>query len=246
MSNKLTNGIKIELENGKTYHTLDTWGFALGNNNYISDPELETWYINVPYRNGFIDLSEAISGKRVFKQRALSFALGGIRSRAEWDGDISDMRNKIHGVKCKLILDNDKEHFWLGRVFITDFDRFRELGTFTLSVPQADPYKYNVLKSSEPWLWDPFNFETGVIQSVGKITVNGTATQTLPKGYMEVAPEFVCNNVTTLTVTQNGRTYTLTNGTNRFPRLLVNGDYETTLTFNGHGDVTTVYRGGSL
>ena len=32
--NELTYGIKIYVEDtGKTYHTLNTWGLALGNNN---------------------------------------------------------------------------------------------------------------------------------------------------------------------------------------------------------------------
>lgn len=243
--NELSNGILIELDNGKKYHTLDDWGLALGNNNYIAEPEQETWYINVPYKSGLIDLSESISGRRVFKQRGLAFSLGGKRQRHGWDTTISEMRNAIHGQKCKLTLDNDKEHYWVGRVYITEFDRFRDLGTFTLSVPQADPYKYNVLQSTDPWLWDPFNFQTGVIQSIGEITVNGTKNLTIPYGYMLIAPTFVCTNVNNLTVTQNGRVYNLNNGSNRFPSLLVNGD-ETTLTFNGIGNVTVVYRGGSL
>ena len=36
----LTNGLRIEvISNGNTYHTLKDWGMAVGNNNYIGDPE---------------------------------------------------------------------------------------------------------------------------------------------------------------------------------------------------------------
>lgn len=244
--NELSNGITIELENGTKYHTLDDWGLALGNNNYIGDPEQETWYVNVPYRNGSIDLSESISGKRIFKQRPLAFTLGGLTNRNGWDSLISDIRNKIHGRKCKIIIDNDNEYFWLGRAYIVDFDRFRELGTFTLSVPQADPYKYNVLDSTEPWIWDSFNFRTGIIQSLNEVILdNEEKSIRIPEGYMPVSPQIICRDVRNLTVTQNGKSYKLIEGENRFPSLIVNEE-ETTLTFNGTGKALVVYRGGSL
>lgn len=244
--NALSNGMTIELENGTKFHTLDDWNLALENNNYIGEPELETWYVNVPFRSGLLDFSEALSGRRIFKSRPLAFNLGGIRERVLWDNVISDLRNKIHGKKCKITLDNDIDHYWYGRVYISDFDRIRELGRFTLNVPEADPYKYNILSSAEPWKWDPFSFVNGVITSIGEHIIDGTETVTLPRGYMEVSPEFVCAEVLDLKVEANGREYTLTNGSNRFPSLLVNGPYETKLTFTGKGKVSIVYRGGSL
>ena len=96
--NVLTYGISIYVEDsGNTYHTLDDWGLALGNNNYIGDPQMETTYIAVPGRDGLIDASEAISGRRVYRKRSLAFELGGMRDRLEWDGVISSMRNTPGG-----------------------------------------------------------------------------------------------------------------------------------------------------
>ncbi|MBQ1294598.1 MAG: phage tail family protein, partial [Clostridiales bacterium] len=210
--NELTLGISIYVEDsGRTYHTLDDMGLALGNNNYIGDPEMETTYIQVPGRTGLIDATEAISGRRIYKKRQLSFELGGVRERLSWDAVISAFRNNINGRVCRLILDNDPGYFWRGRVYIKDFDRFRELGTFTLSVPTADPYKYALTSSSEPWLWDPFNFETDMITYIGAITVSGTQTVTIPHGHMATTPEIVVSDKgsSTFTVTVNSVTYTL-------------------------------------
>lgn len=242
--NALSNGIKIEVD-GVIYHTLDDWGFALGNNNYISEPELETFYVNVPYRDGQVDLSTALTGRRVFKKRQLSFNLGGIRPRMNWDAEISDLRNKIHGKECKITLDNDREYYWLGRVFLTDFDRTRGLGTFTLSVPDAEPYKYTNEMIGEPWRWNPFNFETGKVHGDGAVEVDGTVTVIIPSGLMPVVPIFVVNGAENLSVTQNGKKYQLKNGENRFPTLYVN-DKETELTYEGKGTVVINYRNGSL
>lgn len=247
--NGLTYGISIYVEEtGKTYHTLNDWNLALGNNNYIGQPEMETTYIRVPGRNGLIDASEVVSGRRVFTKRELSFELGGKHPRLSWDSVISGMRNNIEGRICRLTLDNDTQHYWRGRVYITDFDRFRELGTFTLSVPTAEPYKYNKYSSAEPWLWDPFNFETDVITYIGAITVVGSETVTLPSGHMPTTPDLVVSDKTStdFTVTFNGITYPLTVGANKIPSILVGGEDQAELTFTGSAKVQIVYRSGSL
>lgn len=247
--NELTYGISIYVEDsGKTYHTLDDWDLALGNNNYIGDPEMETTYIQVPGRTGLIDASEVISGRRIYKKRSLEFELGGKRDRLDWDGVISAFRNNVDGRVCRLTLDNDKSYYWRGRAYIRGFDRFRDLGTFSLAVPTADPYKYNKTSSAEPWLWDPFNFETDMITYIGAITVVGSASVTIPHGHMATSPELVVSDMTspTFTVTANGMTYPLTVGTNRVPSILVGGDSDVELEFTGDGKIQIVYRSGSL
>lgn len=247
--NALTNGLKIRLEDsGKTYHTLNDWGLALGNNNYIGTPEQETTYINVPYRSGYIDVSEIVSGRPIFKTRALSFSLGGLNPRREWDSVISDFRNKVHGKVCRIIMDNDADHFYRGRVYVTDFDRFRELGTLTLSVPQAEPYKYNMIGYADPWEWDPFNFRNGTTEMLGDIDVNGTASLTIPASDMVTAPTFYVSQIqsTTPNIIANGMTFPLGEGRNYFPNLLVGGSSDITLQFNGRFHILVDYRGGSL
>ena len=247
--NELTYGLSIYVEDtGKTYHTLDTWELALGNNNYIGDPEMETTYIQVPGRNGLIDATEAISGRRIYKKRKLAFELGGMRERLNWDSIISGFRNNIDGRVCRLTLDNDKSHYWRGRVFVQGFDRFRELGTFTLAVPNGEPYKYSKTSSAEPWLWDPFNFETDMVTYIGAVTVTGSETITIPHGHMATSPELVVSDLTSSTfkVTVDSVDYPLTVGTNRVPSIIVGGDYDVDLLFTGDAKIQIVYRSGSL
>ena len=247
--NELTYGISIYVEDtGRTYHTLNDWGMALGNNNYIGEPQMETTYIKIPGRNGLIDASEVISGRRVFTSRQLAFKLGGVRERLEWDHVISAFRNNIQGRVCRLTIDNDTKYYWRGRVFVEDFDRFRELGEFELNVPKAEPYKYSTLSSSDPWLWDPFNFETDMITYIGAITVVGSETVTIPHGHMPTTPDLVVSDKTssTFTVGVDGTTYVLTVGSNKIPAILVGGDDDVDLEFTGNAKVQIVYRSGSL
>ena len=247
--NELSNGISIYVEaTNKTYHTLDDWGYALGNNNYISDPQMETNYIDVPYRDGLIDASTAMTGRPIYKKRQLAFKLGGIEQRMAWDSIIAGLRNKIHGRTCQITLDNDPNYYWRGRVFLKDFDRFRGLGEFTLSIPDAEPYKYSKLQSTDPWLWNPFNFETDMIVQVGAWEITGSGSFTVPAGFMPTCPIFVVSDLVgqSIDMVTGGNTYTLVSGSNKFAEILVNGDADVTFAFTGTADVQIVYRGGSL
>lgn len=243
----LSNGFKIEVEKtGKEFHTLNDWGFALQNNNYIGEPEPITSYISVPGRDGLIDASEAISGRVIYKTRPLSFILGGIRPIKSWDTVISVLRNDINGKICKITIDNDKSHYWRGRVFIEGFDRMRDLGQFTLRM-SAEPYKYNVESSIDPWLWDPFNFETGVVTNPEAVKIDGEMTITIPAGHMLVSPEFILTEIKSdVTVTYKGTEYPLVGANTRIPAILVNGDEEVELLFKGDAYVQVYFRGGSL
>jgi hypothetical protein len=161
---------------------------------------------------------------------------------------MSLLRNKINGRICKLIFDKDPSWYWRGRISLNDFASDLKIGKFNLVVPEAEPYKYSITASNEPWLWDPFNFETDMITQIDEITVDGTKTASIPAGNMYTSPVFVCRNITssTFTVSDGTTTINLVNGSNKDPRIKVNGDEDVTLTFSGTGKVSIVYRGGSL
>lgn len=248
MSNvNLFNGCTITVEKtGKSFHTFEDWGLYITNTDCISEPKQKLTYINVPGSNKMIDASETLTGYPTYESRQIKIDLAGVRNKTAWDSVISAIRNDINGQICRITFDNDIFYFWRGRVDIKDFESALRLGTFTISVPNADPYKYNVQASNEPWMWDTFNFETGIIIKEHDIEVDGKTSTIVPSGYMPVVPTFVCSNVTRLSVTDGKVVKNLFNGSNRDPRILVNGDKDVRLTFEGYGSVVVVYRGGSL
>lgn len=247
MNNELTISVKITVEkNGKTLDTLADWGLAVGNNNYIGDPVQETNYVNIPGASAMLDMSEVLTGKPVFKSRPINILLGGKKKRLDWDSIISTFRNEIEGQVVHLTFSNDQFFFWRGRVNVTDFDRTREIGSFKLSIPMADPYKYEIFSSEDEWLWDPFDFENGVIRYIGPITLDNKSI-TVPRGNMLTVPIFEIDSIAeSLMVIVNEKKYVLKEGENRFPQLQVAGQEEVVLQFIGKGSGTIKYRGGSL
>ncbi|MBP5309638.1 MAG: phage tail family protein [Lachnospiraceae bacterium] len=249
MSKLNYNAVTIKVE-GTDYefHTLNDWSAYVQNSDCIGDPVQYTRYIEIPGRNGLLDVSEVISGRQIYTSRPLKIVLAGIREKADWDSVISDFRNKINGRICQFIFDNDPGYFWRGRVAIKNFSSVLSRGSFEIDIPTADPYKYAINSSTDPWLWDPFNFETGVITYIGAITIVGSGSITLPHGYMATSPDIIVSNKTsgTFTVTYDGDTYELNVGKNRIPSIIVGGDEDVTLTFTGNARVEIVYRSGSL
>lgn len=230
-----------------SYSLYDDWHLYITNTDCIGEPKQYTKYIEIPGRNGLLDISEVVSGRQIYTSRPIKINLAGPRDKKTWSAAMSIARNSINGKICHIFFDDDPMYYWRGRVEIKDFSSVLDRGTLTISIPTADPYKYSIFSSGDPWLWDPFNFETDMITYIGAITVNGTYTLTIPHGHMPTTPDLVVSNkVGTLTVTYGGTTYTLDTGSNKIPSIIIGGETDETLVFNGHAKVEVSYRSGSL
>ncbi|EOS40931.1 hypothetical protein C808_00094 [Lachnospiraceae bacterium M18-1] len=249
--NVLTNGATIEVEGtGERFHTMKDWGMAISNNNYIGDVVHESRYVDVPGADGFLDFSEAIAGRRIFKERTINIEIGGKKPRNDWDSIISDIRNKIEGKKVRIIFDNDTGFYWTGRATIKEFDRNREIGTFTLSIPKADPYKYKTEESTDDWLWDDLDFETGIIDEDTTILLtesNNTQSYTIIAGGAPFVPEIQVSYIgeTGISMTAYGDNYTLLKGKNRFADIVIDQE-DVTLEFSGIGEIIIKFRRKSM
>ena len=242
-------GLTIIVENTNAeYHTLNDWGLYIQNTDFIGEPQQVKNLVYVPGRDGFLDLSKTHAGNIIYSSRPISVELAGFESKHNWDAIVSMLRNEISGRICRFIFDNDKAYFWRGRVTINGFSSQLSVGTLRIEMPEAEPYKYSVHSSAEPWLWDPFCFATDYITYIGAITVSGSRTVSIPHGHMPTSPEFVVSNKTsgTFTVTYAGTAYDLSVGSNKIPSIKVGGDSDVSLTFTGTAKVEIVYRSGSL
>lgn len=249
--NKLSNGATIiVVDTNEKFHTLEDWELAIGNNDYIGTPELQKELISIRGRNGVLDISEALTGRPNYTSREISITLGGIRSREHWDSVMSAFRNKINGRIIKLIFDNDQKYYWYGRCEISDFDRMQSLGSFVLSIPNADPYKYEVQSYNEDWIWDPFTFtEDSMTTSKKSYTITGTTKIVIPKGVESVVPIIEVQKIDTYLAVRkstNERYFDLKLGENEIPQIMVNGPEEVEMIFEGKGTFAVNFRGISL
>lgn len=246
--NLKTKGATIVIEKtGEEFHTFRDLDLIITNAVSISEPEIQTNYIVVPGSNVMLDASEALTNRPTFKKRNVTIDLAGIDAAMSWDAVISGLRNRFEGKVVHVIFDNDVNHYWKGRAHIVAYERERECGRFKFSLPDADPYKYDIHSNIDPWEWDPFDFENDTVPQEPIIEVDGTAVTIIPRGAMPTCPTFTVTEMTSqITMRYNGKSYTMKSGSNYFPAVMVGGDEEITLTFSGVGKVLIEYRGGSL
>ena len=244
----ITNGATITVvSTGESYHTLTDWGLAIGNNNCIGTPGQETFYLDVPGSDRVLDYSEALTGHPVFKQRQIEIVLGGKLDRLSWTSFISQIRILIHGRVVRVVFDDFPGYYWEGRAEVTDFDRTRELGTFVIRIPKADPYGYSLNDNSdENWLWDPFDFELGVIDDPINLNLTADASAascTISHGAVPFVANIHVESIDDegLTMTVDGDDYVLKQGENQLAALLV-ADRDLTLNFSGRGELNVVFR----
>lgn len=150
MSFMKTNTVNITVD-GTTYNSLTDFGLAIENTDYIGKPVLATdTLVQVPGRDGLLDMTDAVFGGPSFTERAISISFGGIRNAEEWDSVISNFRNLFEGKTVKVEFATLSGWYYIGRCVINRAKHRRPLGTFDFQIPHADPYRYRDIAITVP------------------------------------------------------------------------------------------------
>ena len=204
--------------------------------------EVDEKFKDIPGRNGDLDLTDTLTGFPVYKNATMKLTFDFEDGNYNlWLIRASELRNKLHGKRMRIILGND-EFFYEGRISVSTEKLNRRYSSVEITV-NRDPYKQELHSSLENWLWDSFNFETGIIRDYKDLQVEGSLEVVIPGRTMRVIPVFECSEK--MTVSYNGTVYNLPKGKSRSSDLLL-GEGDNKLIFSGNGTVSIDYRGGSL
>ena len=190
----------------------------------IPMPEPQMNFVEIPGRDGALDLSEAFGTVR-YTDRIIPLTL---YARAPFDTSISAFAADVHGRRMNVIFDRDPTYYYDARMTIEDVERHAGYCELSLEC-RAKPYKLE-------------HFETAIT-----VLPTGSATVTLTNTRMPVVPVITVSAGMTLTFTLLGKDYTvnLSAGTHIIPSLvLMEGDTEIGIT--GTGRITFTYRKGAL
>ncbi len=229
------NGIMFD-----EYHSYNDFGLIL-TSVALPNPEAKLYEVDIPGADGALDLTEAFGGIR-YNQRILNLSFAFTKGYAYRYTRNSQIANQLHGKKMKIIMDEDPAFYYLGRVNFSEWVVDKSLGILSFSIT-ADPYKYELLSSTDDWLWDPFDLETGIIRGYKDIAVSGTTDVIVIGSERQVVPTIITSAA--MTVTFESNTYSLVAGSNKIYDIEIR-DGEYTLTFTGNGTVTIEFTGGSL
>ena len=190
----------------------------------IPMPEPQTSFVEIPGRDGALDLTEAFGTVR-YADRIIPLTL---YARAPFDTLISAFASDVHGRRMNVIFDRDPTFYYDARITIEDVERHWSYCELSLEC-RTKPYKLE-------------QFETAIT-----VLPTGSATVTLTNTRMSVVPTITVSAGMTLAFTIAGVGYTinLAAGSHVVPSLvLMEGDTEIGIT--GTGSITFTYRKGAL
>ena len=225
-------------------HTWRDWGLKwLGCE--LPMPEPRTISVEVPGLDGVLDYTQALTNEACLANREIVLTFDRMDADlASWQRVYSQIAAACHGKKLRIILDTDPDYYYYGRVSLSASKESERVSQVVFTV-DADPYKYELVSSGEDWLWDSFNFETGVIRYYKELSVSGSRTVTCIGVQRPVIPVFYCSAA--MSVSFGGQSYQIypkIDGS-RIPEIVLQPG-ENTLTFTGDGTVTIDYRGSVL
>lgn len=208
----------------------------------ISPPSPKIIAIDIPGADGQIDLTDALTGEVKFHNRKIEMAFEKIGGSSISYSTYRQISNKFHGQLNKITFSDMPGYYFCGRVAVDDFEAGVSSGQLKMSC-DAQPYALELIDSTEPWVWDTFNFDTDTIRGYKDLQVDGTRTVEVYGSRKTVSPEFIVS--APMTVTFEGNVYNLAVGSNRLVNIAV-VDGVNKMTFTGTGTVTIKFRGGAL
>lgn len=221
-------------------HTEKDWGL-IWTDFKITAPEAQTMTIQIPGRDGLLDLTEALGDRIRFNNRTLSFTFVLYdKDMKKWHKTYSNISNYCHGKVKDIILDTDEEYYWNGRCVCESTKEDARYSSIIISV-DAHPYKRGVTSTVDDWLWDPFSFEDGIAQTLKNI--NFTDTLSIPVfGFnINTAIKITCNKA--MQLEHESKWYHLQAGENALKELKLRaGENTFKFTCTGNGAVTIDFR----
>ena len=124
-------------------HSYWDWGLMLTKTPEISSPEPKTHYVDIPGAQGSLDLTEALTGKVQFKNRTLTLEFITKADRENWSAIYSDILSELHGQFKEISLDDDPQHYYKGRVKVSDPVRDNKHVTVKMTV-EVEPFKKTI------------------------------------------------------------------------------------------------------
>lgn len=231
-------------------NTWDDWHLVPQSRPVLLPPDVKTNYVDIPGADGHLDLTEALTGEPLYKNRTGSISFYVMNGYQPWDELYSTIMNYLHGQKMRVYLEDDPGFYYEGRFSVNTWRSEKHNSEIVIDY-DISPYKIDMYSSKDAWLWDPFNFRTGIIRDYSNVRIDGTNVITMYGSRKTIMPIFIVtldnpNNPMVLAWSEKpNATYPLVAGEYKLPDIKVKNTIST-FTVTGQGILSIDYRGGSL
>lgn len=135
-------------------NTWDKWKMAPTSRPFVSPPSVKEEYVNVPGADGQLDYTEVLTGKPRYANRTGSWQFIVENGHFNWPELYSDILNTLHGKKHKIVLVDDPDYYYQGRLSVSGQFGAQDFSTVNIGY-NLDPFKYPTgSTATEQWKWD--------------------------------------------------------------------------------------------
>lgn len=121
-------------------HTYRDWGLLLRSRPQVTPPVPKKKMIPVPGSDLILDLTQALTGKVHYEPRTIAFEFVTGAPRETWANLYSDILTYLHGQSVRIIMDDDPNWYYTGRVTVGELTADKKTATLTMTA-DVEPYK---------------------------------------------------------------------------------------------------------
>mgnify|MGYP001036027502 FL=1 len=224
-------------------NTWDDWHLIPATRPLFNPPTVKENMVNIPGGDGVLDLTASLAGRPTYNNRTGSWTFYVQNGFKDWSVLYSEIMVYLHGQTFKAILEDDPAYFYEGRFSVNQWKSDKDYSQIVINY-NVGPYKKEINNTDSDWLWDPFNFETGIIRNYKNLSVLTSLTVVVEGDMMDSVPVIIAS-ASGMQVTYEGKTYSLSKGANTIPQIVLHSG-ENTLIFAGQGTITIENTGGRL
>ena len=108
----------------------------------IGTPEPKREVVDIPGGDGVLDLTEFFGAVK-YHNRQLSFEFSTMVPQSQFMDLFSQVQNALHGKKMRIILDDDPEWFYMGRITVSEWKAEKNIGKLTVDC-DCEPFKQSI------------------------------------------------------------------------------------------------------
>jgi len=190
-------------------------------------------FLEVPGKNGQIDMSDVLTGEIIYSNRVGDFDF--VVSYGNFEETYLKVLNELHGKKMMIVLSEDPRFYYEGRISINNVKTDKNYNYLSIS--------YNL---------HPFKFyfsEEGLAEESINVVATGTDKAVVIKGESKnvIVPTIDVTEIgdTGFGVRFDGVSFSLSKGINRFVDIRMKGT-SSTLIFYGKGRASIRYKRGII
>ena len=160
-------------------NTWDDWKLLPMGKPIIATPEFESQLVTIPGSNGFVNISEILTGYPTYKSRKGSIEFMVLNQyntpdAIKWTELYNAISKFLHGREVMCVLEDDPTYYYSGVFTLEPPESGSYNTTITLNY-ELQPYKLRRWLTDEDWLWDPFDFVDGVVPNISNFVWNTSA-----------------------------------------------------------------------